>query len=80
MDNRGRVRSKLDPALLLTVHQIEILTGLATGSRGGEISARLGIRIDTIYEEIENLRHRFGARSNPQLIRLAIAHGFVDAS
>ena len=50
-------------------------------SRGRRIPALAGdleISCDTLYEEIDGMRKKLAAKSNPDLIRLAIKHGFIE--
>jgi len=78
--SRGRpeyVLSRLDPRLRITSHAGDILFLVSRGSKAREVGSALGITCDTVYEEIESLRKRLGARNMADLIRLAIRHGFV---
>jgi len=80
MGHIDRVCSLIDPALFLTVGTVEMLRQLATGKRCHEISQSLGIATDSVYEHVQDTRRRLGAHSNPELVRLAIHHGFIKAS
>jgi DNA-binding CsgD family transcriptional regulator len=53
---------------------------LAEGKRVGEIARSLGTSADSVYEHLEKIRRRLGARTNAQLIHLAIHHGFLGAT
>jgi DNA-binding NarL/FixJ family response regulator len=74
----GHVASRLDSSLTLTDRKIGILSHLASGLTISEIAAVLNISPDTVYEHIAAARVRLGARSNPELIRLALRHGFLS--
>ena len=39
----------------------------------------LGIEVDTVYEHTNNVRRLLQAHNGPELVRLAIRHGFIDA-
>ena len=80
MAHSDRVASAIDPTLVLTQHRIAILTLLGRGARGPDVAQALGIGIDAVHEQVADLRRRFGARSTAELVRLAIHHGFIDAS
>ena len=77
---RAQAASSEDPKLRITHHGVEIVRLLSTGKRGRQIAKHLGVAVGTVYEEIESLRLRLGARTNPELVRLAIHHGFISAS
>ena len=72
-----KLSSNRDPRIQLTPHLARIVEYLAEGKRVGEIARGLRISEDAVYEQIENVRHKLGARTNPHLIRLAIYHGFL---
>lgn len=80
MAQSGRVVSTIDPTLVLTQHRVDILTLLGMGARGPDVAQTLGIGIDTVHEQVAVMRHRFRARSTAELVRLAIHHGFLNAS
>jgi DNA-binding NarL/FixJ family response regulator len=69
--------SRLDPALALTARRIEILQRLAAGRSPREIAKDLGTSVETVYEHLEVMRNRLGAHSNPELVYLALSHGFL---
>jgi len=71
--------SRCDPSLRLTAHNIEILAQLSRGKKANEIALSLGIVTDTVYEQIGRARRRLGAHNIPELVRLAIKHGFINA-
>jgi DNA-binding CsgD family transcriptional regulator len=73
------MESRLDPAIVLTERKVQILRHLASGQSVQEISKGLGISAETVYEHIEATRRRLTAHSNPELIRIALRHGFVAA-
>jgi len=73
-----RIASHLDPTLILTKRRVQILELLGTGARGPDVAKALGIGLDTVYEHLKVMRDRFGARSTPELLRLAIHHGFLS--
>ena len=75
-----RLSSKRDPRIQLTPHLARMVEHLADGKRVGEIARALGTSADSVYEQLEKVRRRLGARTNPQLIRLAIHHGFLDGT
>ena len=74
------VASRQDPNLALKGRMVEILQLIAAGRKASEISKALGIAVDTVYEHATDMRRRLGARNDAELVRLAIYHGFVDAS
>lgn len=80
MAQSGRVVSTIDPTLVLTQHRVDILTLLGMGARGPDVAQTLGIGIDTVHEQVAAMRRRFRARSTAELVRLAIHHGFLNAS
>ena len=63
----------------VTRRGIRILQDLAHGLRVREIADRAGIKPDTVYEQIDNLRRRFGARTNAELVRLAVMKSVIKA-
>jgi DNA-binding CsgD family transcriptional regulator len=71
------MESRLDPTLVLTNRKVEILRHLAAGRGIQEIAKTLGISVETVYEHVEIVRRRLGAHSNPELIRIALRHGFL---
>jgi DNA-binding NarL/FixJ family response regulator len=73
------VRSRCDPSRVLTAHQVALLRHLAWGKRVEAISLSFGVKVGTVYEQLQDLRVRLAARSNPELVRLAILHGFIAA-
>ena len=80
MPQLGRLSSRIDPSLSITTHRAAILRELAVGNNAGEISFTLHIAECTVYEHVEEVRRQLGARNMADLVRLAILHGFVDAS
>jgi DNA-binding CsgD family transcriptional regulator len=80
MTQHVHVASRQDPNLLLTGRMVEILRQIAAGGKASEISKALGIAVDTVYKHAADMRRRLGARNDADLVRLAIYHGFIDAS
>ena len=56
----------------LSKREAEILRSLAYGESLNEIAFKLGVSYKTIAKESNRLRDRYGAKSLPELIRLAI--------
>jgi DNA-binding CsgD family transcriptional regulator len=71
------MESRVDPTVVLTAKKIAILRHLAAGRSVREIAMLVGISVDTVYEHIEAIRRRVGAHSNPELVRIALHHGFI---
>jgi DNA-binding CsgD family transcriptional regulator len=72
-----RIYSRLDPDLYLSPRGIEVVKGLSNGIRAREMAGILGTATDTIYEHLEGLRRHLGAKTNAELVRIAIDHGFI---
>jgi DNA-binding NarL/FixJ family response regulator len=66
--------------LRLTNHLVEILRQVATGKKAAAIASAMGTSVETVYEQIQEMKQHFGAHTTPELVRLAILHGFVDPS
>ncbi|MEQ8824282.1 MAG: response regulator transcription factor [Filomicrobium sp.] len=56
----------------LSKREIDILHSLAHGESLNEIAFRLGISYKTVAKDSNRLRERYGAKSLPELVRLAI--------
>lgn len=61
----------------LTSRQAEVLECAASGLSGKQIARALGISIRTVHEHMARMRHRPGARTDSELIALAVAAGLV---
>ena len=72
------VASRQDPTLVLTIRMIEFLREIAAGRKAHETAKAFGIAEDTVYERAADLRRRFGAHNDVELVRLAIRHGFIE--
>lgn len=59
----------------LSIRQYEVLTAIARGETAKETAARLGISTCTVEVHRSRLRRRFGARTTPHLVSLALAQG-----
>ncbi len=57
----------------LSKREVEILRSLAYGESLNEIAFKLGVSYKTIAKESNRLRDRYGAKSLPELVRLAIS-------
>jgi DNA-binding NarL/FixJ family response regulator len=64
---------------MLTDRKVEILRHLAVGRSVAEIGKDLGLSVATIYEHIQVMRRRLGAKSSPELVRIAILLGIISA-
>lgn len=71
------MQSRRDPALTLTARKVSIISLRAKGRSVQEIAHELGVSPETIYEHLELSRRRLGARNDPELIHLAMLHGFL---
>lgn len=56
----------------LSKREVDILHSLAHGESLNEIAFRLGISYKTVAKDSNRLRERYGAKSLPELVRLAI--------
>ena len=71
------IRSRIDPSLLLSKRQVDILNRLQAGVLPKQIAVELGLSYYTIVEHIARAMGRFSAHSRIQLINAAIGHGFI---
>lgn len=59
----------------LSPRQRDVLAGIAGGETAKDTAARLGIATCTVEVHRSRLRRRFGARTTPHLVTLALAQG-----
>ena len=80
MTHYVHVVSRENPDLRLTEHMVEILRLIAGGKKAREISQELGNAVHTVYEYAGDIRRLLRAKNDAELVRLAIYHGFIEAS
>lgn len=61
----------------ISIRQYEVLTGIAHGETAKDTAARLGIAPGTVEVHRTRLRRRFGARTTPHLVKLALEQGVL---
>jgi len=71
------VGSTSAPAMSLTARQAEVLQLAARGLSGKQIAHHLGISVRTVEDHFSAMRRRTGARTQCELIALAVAAGLV---
>lgn len=65
---------------LLTPREKEVGTLVALGHSNKEIATTLGIAVKTVESHKTNLMQRLGISSRAELVRLALAHGWLDGA
>ena len=65
---------------LLTPREKEVGTMVALGHSNKEIATALGIAVKTVESHKTNLMQRLGISSRAELVRLALAHGWLDGA
>jgi len=76
---KTHVCSKTDPKLILTARSVELVYHISRGKSAREISGELGISPNTVYEHVTAVRLKLKAHNIPDLVRLSIRHGFIEA-
>ncbi|MGH2587599.1 MAG: LuxR C-terminal-related transcriptional regulator [Dehalococcoidia bacterium] len=78
-ESEGRLVLQPRPSLdcRLTPREIEVLCLLAEGESSKEIAVHLNIAESTVGSHLGRARDGFGARTNEQLVRLAMRHGLL---
>lgn len=67
------IRARQDGSVLsLSAREMSVLRGLAYGDSLSEISDTLNVSYKTIATECSNLREKLGARTHPELVRIAM--------
>ena len=77
LEGREQRKSREHSPWSLGPEQKRILEALAAGLKGPQIAHKLGISVNTVYVHLHNLRHRFGAADNRQLIKFAREAGLL---
>jgi len=73
----GRPPVSNEPASLLTVREAEVLSLLAGGHSGREISVELCVSLSTVQRHIANVYAKIGARGRVEAAAYAIERGLV---
>jgi two-component system invasion response regulator UvrY len=76
--NAGLMNEK-NPLEALTPREFEIFRLTVQGRSTGEIGDALSITAKSVSNAIGRLRDKLGVRSSAELVRLAIAHGIIEA-
>jgi DNA-binding NarL/FixJ family response regulator len=64
----------------LTERETIVLRLVALGHTNAEIAARLSLSVRTIEAQRSRVQRKLGAANRVELVRLALAHGFIDRS
>ena len=75
LTHRGEGESEAKP---LTARELEIVGEIAMGRRRHEIADDLFIAESTVKTHVHNAMGKLGARSQAQLVAIALAHGILD--
>ena len=67
-----------EPAGKLSPRELEVVREIAMGRRAHEIGAELFISTSTVQSHVRNAMKKVGARSQAQLVAIAIATGVLD--
>lgn len=67
-------------AMSLTTREREVLTLVASGRLDKEVATELGISVRTVHTYLDRIRQKINLRRRPELVRFAIAAGFLDLS
>ena len=62
----------------LTPREVEVVREIAMGRRWHEIAANLFIAPSTVRTHVRNAMHKLGARSQAQLVAIALTTGMLD--
>jgi DNA-binding CsgD family transcriptional regulator len=63
----------------LTPRELEVVGEIAMGRRWHQIAADLFISQSTVKTHVRNAMHKLGARSQAQLVAIALVNGMLDA-
>lgn len=73
------VQSRLEPSISLSARKVQICQAVANGLSTEAIAEVLGVSPETVAEHLDGTRAHLGAANRAELVRKAIAHGFVSA-
>ncbi|MDK2463289.1 MAG: LuxR C-terminal-related transcriptional regulator [Candidatus Korarchaeota archaeon] len=79
LEGREQRASRQHSPWSIDPEQKRVLEALSEDLKGPQIASQLGISVNTVYVHLHNLRQRFGAADNRQLIKFAREAGLLPA-